>query len=139
MIIICIPGKPQGKGRPRFAKRGSFVKVYTDAKTASYEDRIRLFARQRMGACAPLDGPVVVTLSLTMLPPASWSKSKRQDAIDGKILPEVKPDLDNCAKIVMDACNGIVYLDDKQVVDLHISKRYGMIEEVVMRVHPYGA
>lgn len=35
-----------------------------------------------------------------------------------------KTDLDNLAKLVLDAMSGIIYADDHQVVSLDISKRY---------------
>lgn len=31
-------------------------------------------------------------------------------------------DADNLAKAILDACNGILWIDDAQVVDLHITK-----------------
>lgn len=33
-----------------------------------------------------------------------------------------KPDLDNLVKLVLDACNGIAYVDDGQVVDVRARK-----------------
>jgi Holliday junction resolvase RusA-like endonuclease len=38
--------------------------------------------------------------------------------------PTKKPDLDNLAKSVLDGLNGVVYLDDSQLVSLHITKVY---------------
>jgi Holliday junction resolvase RusA-like endonuclease len=40
------------------------------------------------------------------------------------LYPKVKPDLDNVAKAVLDAINGIVYVDDAQVINLVATKRY---------------
>ena len=37
-----IEGKIKGKGRPRFTSYGRFVKTYTPADTASYENLIKL-------------------------------------------------------------------------------------------------
>jgi Holliday junction resolvase RusA-like endonuclease len=34
-------------------------------------------------------------------------------------------DLDNLSKAILDACNGIVWVDDKQIIDLHLTKRTG--------------
>ena len=36
-----------------------------------------------------------------------------------------KPDVDNIAKAVLDALNGIAYDDDKQITSLVIDKKYG--------------
>ena len=38
--------------------------------------------------------------------------------------PLKKPDVDNVAKIILDALNGIAYRDDKQVVELYVKKSY---------------
>lgn len=39
-IIFTVPGKPQGKGRPRAARAGAHVRMYTPEKTVCYENRI---------------------------------------------------------------------------------------------------
>jgi Holliday junction resolvase RusA-like endonuclease len=41
-----------------------------------------------------------------------------------------KMDIDNVCKCVLDAMNGIVYVDDRQVVSLHATKRYDTISSV---------
>ena len=53
------------------------------------------------------------------------SKKKLADALQGVILPAKRPDLDNYVKMVLDACESVVYIDDKQVVRLRASKVYG--------------
>ena len=40
------------------------------------------------------------------------------------VKPLVKPDLDNIAKGICDALNGIAWKDDKQITDLYVGKRY---------------
>lgn len=35
---------------------------------------------------------------------------------------------------MMMACNGIVYLDDKQAVDLIVRKRYGVLQRVLVTI-----
>ena len=42
MIKFTIPGEPRGKGRPRFSNRGGYVRTYTDEKTASYENLVKM-------------------------------------------------------------------------------------------------
>ena len=39
-IYFVVPGQPIGKGRPRASTRGGFVRMYTDAKTVTYENAI---------------------------------------------------------------------------------------------------
>lgn len=49
--------------------------------------------------------------------------------------PLKKPDADNVAKIILDALNGIAYLDDKQVVDLGVHKSYNATPGVLVFVY----
>lgn len=35
-----------------------------------------------------------------------------------------KPDIDNYAKAVLDACNGVLWLDDSQIISLYASKAW---------------
>ena len=37
---------------------------------------------------------------------------------------------------IADACNGIVWVDDAQVVELHVSKRYSSAPGVMVEVRP---
>ena len=38
----------------------------------------------------------------------------------GKVWVAIKPDVDNLAKFVLEAAKGILYTNDKQIVDLHM-------------------
>ncbi len=134
MIVYSVYGEPVGKGRPRFAKRGNFVSTYTPQKTKTYEDEIRMMAKVAMGASEPLETPVTVAIYIRVGIPASFSKQKRKDALANIERPTKKPDIDNIAKCFLDGMNGIVYLDDKQVVSLHITKVYAETPAVEVMV-----
>lgn len=127
-ITFTIPGKPTGKGRPRFARRGAFVATYTDSKTASYENLVKLAASQAMGGREPLAGAVSLSVYVYVMPPVSWSKKKRESALAGEIRPMAKPDSSNVLKAIEDGMNGIVYVDDKQAVTLRVDKFYAAKE-----------
>ena len=130
VVRFSVPGAAVGKGRPKFARRGAFVTAYTDKKTVSYENLVKLYASEAVGSNPPFDGPVCLTLKIGVLPPVSWSKKKTADAMIGRIRPTTKPDVDNIMKAICDAMNEIVYVDDKQVCDVWISKHYTAIPEV---------
>ena len=123
-VAFVIPGAPVGKGRPKFARRGSFTVAYTPEKTASYENLVKMAAAKAMSGREIISGAVCVGIYLYVTPPASWSLKKQREAIAGRVFPTSKPDLDNCLKGIMDAMNEIVFKDDKQVVDVVVSKRY---------------
>jgi len=126
VVTFAIPGPPVAKGRPRFARVGGFVRTYTPKGTVVYEKLVAMYARQAMQAAAkkPVAGPVVVGIDIHLEPPASWSKKKRADALLGLTHPTSKPDLDNFTKVVLDACNEILWIDDSQVVSLRITKKF---------------
>jgi Holliday junction resolvase RusA-like endonuclease len=132
--MYTVYGEPVGKGRPRFAKRGAFVSTYTPQKTKTYEDEIRMMAKAAMGSSEPLETPVTVAIYIRVGIPASYSKQKRKDALEGILKPTKKPDIDNIAKCFLDAMNDIVYFDDKQAVNLHVTKIYAETPAVEVMV-----
>ena len=134
MVNYIVYGEPVGKGRPRFARRGTFVSTYTPQKTKTYEDEIRMMATAAMGASEPLDTPVTVAIYIRVGIPASYSKQKRKDALSGVLKPTKKPDLDNVAKCHLDAIQGIIIFDDKLVVNLHVTKVYAETPAVEVMV-----
>lgn len=56
------------------------------------------------------------------------NKKETVGMLDGTIKPLRKPDVDNVAKLVLDALNGVAYVDDKQIVELNVIKKYGNLE-----------
>ena len=71
-----------------------------------------------------MEGPVEAEAEFFMPIPTSWSKKKQAQAQHGEILPITKPDVDNVMKAIMDACEGVVYHRDSQVVRKVVSKVY---------------
>ena len=133
-IYFVVPGAPYGKGRPRASSRGGFVRLYTPVATVAYEGEIA-----RLAEIARAEWPVMTTpMSLRVIAhhpiPVSWSKKKQQAALAGDLIPG-KPDLDNVAKAVLDALNGVIYEDDKQVVRLVAEKKYSFEPRVEVYVH----
>lgn len=123
IVTFTVEGAPVAKGRPRMVG-GKFPRAYTPAKTRVYENLIRLEAAAAMEGRDPIEGAILLSVTAYMPMPASFSKKKRQDAIDGLVVPAVRPDIDNIGKAAMDACNGILFRDDGQVCDLILRKRY---------------
>lgn len=122
MITFTIPGKPQPKQRPRVTKRGI---TYTPKETLLYEAQVAEAAQKsELLPQSPTENPLKLILWCYMPIPKSWSKGKQEEARRGKIFPTSRPDIDNLAKIIMDALNGIAYKDDAQIVQLVINKRY---------------
>lgn len=137
-VCFRVPGAPIGKQRPKFARRGAFVHAYTPEATASYENLVKVKAQEAMHAAGEtmLEGPAEVDMFLFVTPPASWSQKKQRAALAGEIRPTSKPDLDNVVKGIFDACNEIVWKDDKQVCSLRVVKTYAAMPGAVVEVRP---
>lgn len=119
MVYLEIPGEPVAKGRPRMTKTGI---VYTPAKTLNYETLIRqLYVISKQGM---LKGTLRAEINAHFQTPQNISKTKRALMERGKHRPIKRPDLDNLAKAVLDALNGLAYSDDSQVVSLTVDKYY---------------
>jgi Holliday junction resolvase RusA-like endonuclease len=133
MLTITIPGEMRGKGRPRFSARGGFARAYTDSKTANAEAWVKHCAMTQAGT-APIEGAVSIAITIDVVPPASWAVRKKANALAGAFFPTSKPDLDNIAKLIADALNGIVWRDDKQIVRMVLAKRYAPTAQAVLTV-----
>ena len=122
MITFTIPGKPQPKQRPRVLKNGH---SYTPKETLLYEELVVESAQKsKLLPQSPLTTPLKMIIWACMPIPKSWNKGKQEAARRGELYPTSRPDIDNLAKIVMDALNGIAYVDDAQIVQLVINKVY---------------
>lgn len=132
-LVIHVPGDIRGKGRPRFGRGpGGHVRAYTDAKTVNAEAWMRACAVEAVGSPC-LEGPLSLSMTVTVAIPASWSKRKQADALAGLVRPTGKPDADNMLKLC-DSLNGIVWKDDAQLVDVRLVKRYGPAPGAVLTV-----
>lgn len=127
---VRVPGQPRGKQRPRMTRQGH---AYTPHQTVVAEAWVRSCTVDQVGQLA-LDCPLAVDLTVVVPVPRSWSKKRQEAARTGDTKPTGKPDLDNIAKLHLDALNGILWLDDAQVVDLRVRKVYGEAPGVVIRL-----
>lgn len=133
MIEIVVDGNPVGKGRPRFLREIG-RKPYPDAKTLSYENLVGWTAQQVMRGRPLLAGALIVVISADIAIPKSKPKKWRAQALARQIQPVTKPDLDNIVKGICDALNGVVYVDDSQIVELQIAKLYSERPRVTIRI-----
>ncbi len=129
IMEFVVLGAPQGKARPRFSRKSGTV--YTPKKTANYEKKIAAEYRRNGGPMFPAGTYVSVHVKAIFPIPQSWSKAKKQEAIDDLLRPDKKPDIDNILKVVLDALNGVAYEDDKQVVCISCQKIYGYLMGMV--------
>ena len=113
-VSFYVFGKVRGKGRPSFTRCGH---AYTPKPTRDYEMAIREAFENAPGRPPePFSGPIAVCIMTYRQLPKSTPKSVSSEH------DTHKPDIDNVAKIVLDALNGVAWEDDAQVVSLTVSK-----------------
>jgi len=79
-----------------------------------------------------LNGLLRCQIKLEIPLPKSYS-IKKKNALEGKYCDN-NSDVDNYAKGVMDALNGIVYKDDRQIVELIIGKKWAKCGKIVVEL-----
>ncbi len=111
MIEFRVPGPPQNWQRANIVGG----RVLTDAKSRAYSKHVR--------ACAALAmrGQPMTAARLGMDILVTYTDKRRRD-------------LDNLAKQIGDALNGLVYVDDSQVDDLRVRRVAGEVG-VTVRVY----
>ena len=135
MVAFVVPGEPVAKGRARAFIRGGHVGHYTPEKTARFENLVKLAAQQAMNG-EPISGPVALYCTFVLPVPQSYSNKRRTACLNGSEWPCKKPDLDNQIKAIKDGCNGVVWKDDCQVVQLFATKVYGATPMTTVKVGP---
>ncbi|UTI65637.1 RusA family crossover junction endodeoxyribonuclease [Paraconexibacter antarcticus] len=120
-IAVVIPGKPVGKGRPKFGNG----RTYTPADTVKAEREVRA-AWQAAGAGRLPLGPVRLYLEAVVERPAShWKRDGTLSAAGERLpYPLTRPDLDNVVKLVSDALNDCAFKDDAHIVDSRQVRRW---------------
>ena len=73
-----------------------------------------------------------ITIEFKFKTPKSYSKARRNQALNGEILP--RQDIDNLTKSVLDALNEVAYADDKTIKEIHAWKRYAEEDEIVIKI-----
>lgn len=124
-MIFIVNGQPKGKSRARtfYDKRVNKMRSITPEQTKSYEELIRWNYKISGGEYFE-DKAVKVSIKAFYSIPQAFNRTKREQALQGQLRPQTKPDTDNILKVVLDALNGIAYYDDKQVISVNCEKWY---------------
>ncbi len=130
-----VPGKITGKGRPRVNTLTAIA--YTPTKTREYEDLIKQYFIMKYRAIKPIEGRIAITIRAYFGIPKGTSKVKTTEMLNNNISPIKKPDIDNIAKIILDALNKLAFKDDNQIAKLSIEKIYSEEEKVYVKIEEY--
>jgi len=131
MLIFNVNVEPEAQKQTRFRLAQGRIFTYNPSKP--YIDRMK-WQLKAFAPSNPLLGPIEMTICFFLKIPKSTSAIKRTQMIAGKILHMKKPDVDNLAYAVTNACKGIVYKDDSQVVRLIAQKMYADDSRIVVKI-----
>lgn len=130
-----VPGKVKGKGRPRVNTTTAIA--YTPTKTKEYEELIKQYFILKYRKINPLENRIKVTIQAYFSIPKNTNKIQKEEMLKGNISPTKKPDIDNIAKIVLDALNKLAFKDDNQITKLNLEKIYSEEEKVFIKIEEY--
>ena len=125
---IQIDGNPIPASRPRVTRNGTYNPRQRE------KTRLKTYLLSLNLLC--LQGPLKVVLEFNMAFPKSSNKKTRHLLSEGKISHIKTPDIDNLIKFILDCANGILFDDDKQVVDLWASKKYSNHPSTILKLIP---
>ena len=117
-----------GRGSP-FSKPRTYLPTPARKKMKQFAAMVQTAAESKGFSPIPESLPVQITVwCLLKRPNSDFVNNQRQGRLKesaqeaSKTWVAIKPDIDNLAKFVLDAVKGILYTDDKQIVDLHMHK-----------------
>ena len=128
-------GDIKGKERPRVNTNTGIV--YTPMRTKDYEDLIRQYFLLKYPRYTTIEGRTSIDIIAYMKIPKNTSKKKVSIMLEGEVSPIKKPDIDNIAKVVLDALNKIVFKDDNQICKINVEKKYGEEEKLYIKICDY--
>lgn len=143
-IRFIVPVKPVGKARPRFTRRANGKGIRSYNAQVTEEGEILLHCMAIWGDRPPITGAFMISGEFVFARPKSHFGTGRNS---GKLKPSAplyhtsKPDVDNILKIILDALQGIIFMDDSQCIRADCRKRYATFEEhnrsmVVLEITP---
>ena len=139
-VEFLVEGEPKGQPRPRMTTVGGHARSYDPSDAVLYKNFVKIkcleaLKEEGIDYINPVsDHGFRVQIFAYKEPPKSFSKKKTADAIAQRIDPLTKPDVDNIAKIILDACSGVLWKDDKEITDLRVKKFYGLQSIVIVTV-----
>jgi Holliday junction resolvase RusA-like endonuclease len=127
---------------PALRKRHHVV-MHSPAEVRKWQIWARKTASDQMDGQHPMKGMLEVAVQIYLPVPKSMPKKYIGHALEGRIQPITRPDLDNYSKAILDSLTGICWLDDSQIVSLSLRKLYSekprieiQIEELVFPKPP---
>ena len=125
-FFIHVPPGVKGNSK-RIVRFGRRLGLIGRDKDRQCEADVVRVARQ-FAPPEPWLGPLRLDVTFVLAPPASWSDKKKDAAVAGEILPDVRPDRGNYLKLIEDALPHAGFCrDDAQFCVGEVAKRYGAV------------
>lgn len=115
---FTVLGEPTAKARPRFSRGRTF----TPQKTKEKEQEVINTYNENVGYV--FEGYLKLSIDMYFKVPKSDTKKNKELKLANILRPSKKPDIDNVIKLILDALNGVAYVDDVQVIELSARKFY---------------
>ncbi len=114
---------------PKACKRAIVLKTHTFDPNVSIKQDIRIEIFRQLKELGydnftPATGEVILEMKIFKSIPKSMPKYKKLLAEAGILLPLSKPDFDDYVKLLCDAINSILFVDDAQIVVGVVNKYY---------------
>ena len=135
MVKFTIYGEIVSAMRPRASFYGGHAHIYQPKENVQYQNLVSMAYKEATDMYYTRDKALNIEIHAYFKYPSAITPLQKEMARNGLYACLKHKDLDNIAKNILDGLNGIAYDDDKQIVDLHITKSYDDQErvEVVIR------
>lgn len=113
----------KGSASVRYDTRGGIADRYQQ-----YKARLKGAAEAHLPAgWEPIEGPIELRVVI---------ERESLKSAPGRVFKLTPPDVhDNIVKPIADALSGVVYVDDRQIVGMHIAECYGPIDLITIQVN----
>lgn len=122
-VLLTIPGKPLAQGRPRARRtKSGHVVMYDPKKSKDWKGSAQYLMAQAASEQGWEVGDSPLRVEIRAIFPCPKSDHRKRRPRPARWHTKQGGDVDNIAKAVLDAGNGVLWLDDAQVVQLEIGK-----------------
>lgn len=128
ILYFTIDGDPFGKLNLRPMNVKGHASVFNPKENTDYMEKVSSAVKKQLGEGSEPDpdSMFVVKVHAYFQIPKRLSKRMKMLALQNKVKPTKKPDLDNISKVVLDGIthSQSVWKDDSQVIEEHLYKYY---------------
>ena len=128
IVKFTIPGAAKAKDRPRINRNTG--RIYTPSATSKYEKLVK--ESYGDNPCFK-DQFISVKITFKMAIPKSYSKKKREQALNREIFP-TRADIDNYIKSILDGLNGVCWEDDRYIYSITAEKIFAEKSETIVEI-----